>query len=69
VLPCKVWARLAVEAGVSFGWKRWVGGRGRVVGLDRFGASAPCKVLAEKFGFTTANVVKAANELLTDSNP
>ncbi|MCX7825146.1 MAG: transketolase [Verrucomicrobiae bacterium] len=69
VLPCKVWARLAVEAGVSLGWKRWVGGRGRVVGLDRFGASAPYKVLAEKFGFTAANVVQAANELLTDSHP
>jgi transketolase len=46
------------------GWQKYVGCKGRVVGIDHYGASAPFKVLAEKFGFTTANVVKVAKELL-----
>lgn len=64
VLPPACRKRLAVEAGVSFGWHRWVGEKGRVVGLDHFGASAPDKVLAEKFGFTQRNVVAVAQEML-----
>ncbi len=64
VLPPRVEARVAVEAGATFGWERYVGARGRVVGLDRFGASAPAAVLAERFGFTVDNVVRAAREVI-----
>jgi transketolase len=59
-----VTARIAVEAGVTGGWWRYVGSAGRVIGLDRFGESAPAGELFEHFGFTTANVVAAAKELL-----
>ncbi|HEX9117517.1 MAG TPA: transketolase C-terminal domain-containing protein, partial [Anaerolineae bacterium] len=64
VLPPAVEARLAVEAGVSQGWHRWVGTRGRVMAIDRFGASAPVKIVFEKFGFTVERVVEMASELL-----
>lgn len=64
VLPARVTRRLAVEAGSTFGWEGWVGTSGRIIGLDRFGASAPDKVLAAKFGFTADNVLRAARELL-----
>ena len=64
VIPADCPVKLAVEAGVSLGWEKYVGPKGRVVALDRFGASAPYKVLAEKFGFTVANVVKIAREML-----
>jgi transketolase len=64
VLPPSVTARLAIEAASPFGWERYVGQQGAVIGMRRFGASAPAKVLAEKFGFTTANVVKIAHEVL-----
>lgn len=64
VLPTSVTARLAIEAASPFGWERYVGPKGAVIGMTRFGASAPYKTLAEKFGFTTANVVKRARELL-----
>lgn len=64
VLPPAVTARLAVEAGSPMGWERWVGDRGAVIGVERFGASAPGgKVLAE-YGFTPENVVARARELL-----
>ena len=64
VLPPSVRARVAVEAGRSFGWERWVGDAGAVVGLDRFGASAPAEHLFEKFGFTAANVAEVARGVL-----
>jgi transketolase len=64
VLPPSVTARLAVEAGVAFGWERYVGSQGRTVTLNRFGASAPYKTLAEKFGFTVDSVVRVAREML-----
>lgn len=60
VLPPAVRARVAVEAGVTFGWGDVVGSAGRVVGLDRFGASAPGEVLYERFGLTVDAVVAAA---------
>ena len=56
-------ARLVVEAGVTDGWWRYVGGRGTVLGIDRFGHSAPAKALFEHFGFTVAAVVAAARQL------
>jgi len=65
VLPPQCSRRLAVEAGSSFGWHKYVGNHGRTVCLDHFGASAPYKVLAEKFGFTVQNVVAVAKEMAT----
>jgi len=64
VLPPSVTARLAIEAAAPFGWERYVGTKGDVIGIERFGASAPYKVLAEKFGFTAANIVQRAHKLL-----
>ena len=64
VLPDAVTARLAVEAGVRQGWERWVGDRGGVISIDRFGVSAPAKIIFEHFGFTVENVVDRARELL-----
>ncbi|MFA7173916.1 MAG: transketolase [Kiritimatiellia bacterium] len=55
---------LVVEAGTSFGWERYMGRHRAFVTLDRFGASGPYKELAEEFGFTVANVLEKANELL-----
>ncbi len=64
VLPMKVRARVAVEAGVTFGWEHYVGLDGAVVGMRSFGASAPAKVLLEEFGLTAENVVAQAKALL-----
>jgi len=64
VLPSGVAARVAIEAGVTAGWWRYVGERGQVVGIDRFGASAPASVLFEHFGFSTGNVVTVAKDVL-----
>ncbi len=64
VLPPATTARLAVEAAYPFGWERYIGSQGAVIGMTRFGASAPYKVLAEKFGFTADNIVRHSHELL-----
>ena len=64
VLPPGVRARLAVEAGCSLAWHRYVGDAGAVLGVDRFGASAPGTLVLEKFGFTVDNVVAKATALL-----
>jgi transketolase len=64
VLPPAVTARVAVEAGSPQGWERYVGDKGRIVGLDHFGASAPYKVLYEKFGITRERVVEVALEII-----
>ncbi|WP_035992986.1 transketolase [Leptolyngbya sp. KIOST-1] len=64
VLPKAVTKRLAVEAGITMGWCRYVGAEGDVVGVDRFGASAPGGLVMEKFGFTVENVVNRAKALL-----
>ena len=68
VLPPEVTARVAVEAGVPFGWERYVGLRGEIVGIDRFGASAPYQVLAEEFNFTAAEVAARARSCLERAN-
>jgi transketolase len=60
VLPPSVTARLAIEAGASQGWHRYVGERGDVLGVDRFGASAPGDVLLREYGFTVDNVCRRA---------
>ena len=64
VLPPQVTARLAIEAGVTQGWERYAGPAGDVIGLEHFGASAPYKVLMDKFGFTAQAVVERALRLL-----
>ncbi|PTL79508.1 transketolase [Vitiosangium sp. GDMCC 1.1324] len=64
VLPSSVRARVAVEKAATFGWERFVGLRGAVVGMRTFGASAPLKALQQKFGFTVENVVKTAREVI-----
>jgi transketolase len=64
VLPAAVTARVSVEAGITTGWQKYVGIRGASVGLDHFGASAPAELLFEAFGFTAANVVKVAKDVL-----
>ena len=56
VLPKPVKKRVAVEAASPFGWERWTGSEGLILGIDRFGASAPMKVLQEKFGFTPEQI-------------
>ena len=64
VLPPEVEKRVAVEAGATLSWYRYVGIKGEVIGIDRFGASAPAKVLFEKFGFSIDNIVNQSKKLL-----
>ena len=64
VLSPHITARLAVEAGVTLGWHRWVGEKGDVVGIDRFGASAPGPVAMEKYGISADNIVRRATALI-----
>lgn len=64
VLPAACTCRLAVEAGVPNGWEKYTGSQGRIIGMNRFGASAPAGTLAKKFGFTAENVYSTARELL-----
>jgi transketolase len=64
VLPPSIHARLAVEAGVTQGWHRYIGDRGDVIGVDRFGASAPGPIVMREFGFSVDNVCKRALALL-----
>ncbi|HEV2357674.1 MAG TPA: transketolase [bacterium] len=64
VLPPQVRARVSIEAAVSFGWHRWVGPEGAVIGIDRFGASAPGAVVLRELGFTVDRVVATAGAVL-----
>ena len=64
VLPADVTARVAVEMASPFGWERYTGVKGKILGMRRFGASAPLKDLLKKFGFSADNVVAAAREAL-----
>jgi transketolase len=64
VLPPNVKARVAVEQGSTFGWERYVGQEGRIIGMKTFGASAPLKELQKKFGFEPDRVAAAGKELL-----
>jgi transketolase len=66
VIPREVPARLAVESGVSMSWWKWVGERGGVLGIDRFGASAPGSRVLEELGFTPDSIAAHARGLLTD---
>jgi transketolase len=64
VLPSSVTARVSVEMAATFGWERYVGPKGKAIGMHSFGASAPLKDVLKKFGFLTENVVAAAKEVL-----
>jgi transketolase len=64
VLPPNVGERIALEQASTFGWERYVGASGRIMGMETFGASAPLKALQKKFGFEPDRVVLVAKELL-----
>jgi transketolase len=64
VLPDNITARVAIEAGVTQGWHKYVGVNGKIIGLDHFGASAPINDLFTNFGITADSVVQAAKSLL-----
>lgn len=63
VIP-KSAAKIAIEAGATYGWHKYIGGEGKIIGIDRFGASAPYKTLYEKFGITSARIVDEAVSLI-----
>src|SRR5205809_271200 len=64
VLPPDITARVAVEQASTFGWERYVGQSGRVIGMKTFGASAPLKELQRKYGFEPERVTEVVRELL-----
>jgi transketolase len=64
VLPPAVRARVGIEAATPFGWERYVGSEGAIIGVNRFGASAPGPVVMREFGFTPEHVVETAKALL-----
>jgi transketolase len=64
IFPVDVKARISIEAGVSMGWKKYVGDSGEMISIEKFGASAPDKILFEQYGFTVENVVKTARRFL-----
>ncbi|MFM1917839.1 MAG: hypothetical protein RJB01_1354, partial [Actinomycetota bacterium] len=67
ILPPSITARVAVEAGATIGWWKYVGSRGRVIGLDHFGASADAATLFREFGITEEAVVAAVSETMSTS--
>ena len=69
VLPPDVTARVAIEQASTFGWERYVGRTGRVIGMHTFGASAPLKALQQEFGFTVDHVMATAKSLLQPRKP
>ena len=64
VLIPNVQARLSIEAGISQGWDRWVGDRGTIISIERYGASAPYETIYEKLGLSVENVVNNAKGIL-----
>ncbi len=64
VLPPSVTARVSVEMASTFGWERYTGAKGKMIGMHSFGASAPLKDLLKKFGFSSDKVVAVAREVL-----
>lgn len=69
VLPPSVGARLAVELGARQGWDRYVGAQGDMLGVERFGASAPSEVLLQEYGFSVDNICARAQALLARCSP
>ncbi len=66
VLPPEIRARVALEAASPMGWERWVGDGGTVIGIDRFGASAPYEEIYQQLGLTAERVVEEAERLLAN---
>ena len=66
VLPDNVTRRLAIEAGVSLGWERYVGNNGAIISIDHFGASAPASLLKNAFGFTPKQIADRAQKLMAE---
>ncbi len=66
VLPPAVTARVAIEEGVTMGWEKYVGSKGKILGMNSFGASAPANDLMKKFGFTVDHLITAVREQLID---
>ncbi|MBI9045826.1 MAG: transketolase [Anaerolineaceae bacterium] len=64
VLPNNGVKRVAIEAGVSYGWHKWVGSEGLIISVDKFGASAPASILFEQYGFTVAKITEKINEYI-----
>jgi len=64
VLPKEVTARIAIEAGVAQGWHKYTGDDGKIISIEKFGASAPYEILYEKYGITVENILQTAKELL-----
>jgi transketolase len=64
VLPPEVNSRLAIEAGSSFGWKEWIGDKGQMISVERFGSSATYKDNFKHYGFTVENVVEKARKTI-----
>ena len=69
VLPPAVKARVSVEAGSKLGWERYVGLDGAIIGLNRFGASAPGEIVMRELGFTPEHIVKVAKSILAGNRP
>jgi transketolase len=65
VLPKSVKARVAIEAGVKLGWEKYAGDTGEVISIEKFGASAPDKILFENYGFTVENVISTSRRVLS----
>jgi transketolase len=68
VLPLEIKTRLSVEAAVSQGWEKWVGDHGDSISVERFGASAPYKIIFENYGLTVDNVILRARQLMEKNN-
>ncbi|MCX6055002.1 MAG: transketolase [Chloroflexi bacterium] len=68
VFPPKIKNRIAVEMGTTQGWEKWVGDDGLIVGIEKFGASAPYKILLEEYGFSVENIYQKAHALISQEN-
>ena len=66
VLPSSVLARVSVEAGVAQGWQKYTGRFGANISIEKYGASAPEKILMEKYGFTVENICETAKRVISD---
>jgi transketolase len=69
VLPPGVRARVSIEAGSPLGWERYVGLEGAIIGVNRFGASAPGEIVMRELGFTPEHIVKVAKSILAGKRP
>ncbi len=66
VLPANIKARISIEAGVTFGWERYIGSEGVAIGIDSFGASAPYNILYQQFGLTAERIVSESLKMLNN---